>query len=158
MAESERRGADSTTGAPRRHGLRRLASGGLVVLMLLGTALTLQRPYLFAPVYRGGEATVGYDAVIRRDRWGVPDVTGGTSADVAYGIGYAHAEDDFATLESIYIAVRGRAGEVLGVEGAKTDYVRKLLGVEDLVRRRYARDVSPEARAVGEAYAAGLNR
>lgn len=145
-------------GRPRRRGLRRVTVGLLVAILLLGGVLILQRPFLFTPAFRGGEAAPVYDAVIRRDRWGVPHIVGRTSADVAYGIGYAHAEDDFDTLQRIYAAVRGRAGELSGAEGAKSDYVRALLSVDDLVRRRYERDVSPEAKLVGAAYARGLNR
>lgn len=136
----------------------RVAAATAAGAAVLASVLVLQRPFLFSGAYDGREPVRAYDAVIRRDRWGVPHIVGSTSADVAYGVGYAHSEDDFATLQKIYAAVRGRAGELTGAEGAKSDYVRALLGIDDLVAHRYERDVSSEAKLVGQAYADGLNR
>lgn len=128
----------------------------IIIIGLIG--IIAQRPFLLTPAYKGDGAPPPYDAVISRDRFGVPHIAGTGSNDVAFGIGFAHAEDDFATLQKIYLAVRGRSGEVNGTDGAKTDYVRAVLGIEDLVKRRYDLDVSPEAKRVSEAYAEGLNR
>ena len=36
---------------------------------------------------------------VRRDEWGVPHILGRTDADAASGLAYAHAEDDFATIQ-----------------------------------------------------------
>ena len=69
-----------------------------------------------------------YDTVIARDRWGVPHIFGRTDPDVAYGIAYAHAEDDFATLQDVLAMTRGRLGAISGADGAATDYVMHLLG------------------------------
>lgn len=96
------------------------------------------------------------DVKIARDRWGVPHIFGRTDADVAYGVAYAHAEDDFATMQSIVAMTRGRAGAISGREGAQADYVAALLDVERTVARDYAA-MPADVRAVYEAYAAGLN-
>ena len=48
-----------------------------------------------------------YDVRIRRDSWGVPHVLGKTDADVAFGLGFAHSEDDFATIQQVALASRG---------------------------------------------------
>ena len=97
-----------------------------------------------------------YDTVIARDHWGVPHVFGRTDPDVAYGIGYAHAEDDFSTLQEVLAMTRGRLGALTGGEGAKTDYVVHLLGARATVDRDY--DQQPaDVRALLDAYASGLN-
>ena len=44
---------------------------------------------------------------IVRDKWGVPHIYGNTDEDVAYGLAYAHAEDDFDTIFEILLASRG---------------------------------------------------
>ena len=80
-----------------------------------------------------------YDTVIARDTWGVPHIFGRTDPDVAYGIGYAHAEDDFATLQEVLAMTRGRLGAMTGAAGAKTDYVVHLLGARATVDRDYDR-------------------
>ncbi len=44
------------------------------------------------------DAASRYDVTIMRDSYGVPHITGATSADVAFGLGYAVGEDDFANI------------------------------------------------------------
>ncbi|TKD52307.1 acylase [Sphingomonas baiyangensis] len=97
-----------------------------------------------------------YDVAIARDRFGVPHIFGTTDADVAHGIGYAHAEDDFATLQEVLAMTRGRLGAITGETGAATDYVLHLLGARDTVARDYASQPA-DVRALLDGYAAGLN-
>jgi acyl-homoserine-lactone acylase len=97
-----------------------------------------------------------YDSVIARDRFGVPHVFGRTDADAAYGIGYAHAEDDFATLQDVMAMTRGRMGAIAGSDGAKTDYVVHLLGARETVARDYDRQPA-DVRQLLDGYASGLN-
>ncbi len=97
-----------------------------------------------------------YDVEIVRDEFGVPHINGKTDADVAYGLAYAHSEDDFAQIEDVIAMTRSRYGALAGTEGAQVDYVQHLLGARDTAIRDYAK-LSPEVRAVMEGYAAGLN-
>ena len=48
-----------------------------------------------------------YNVTILRDTWGVPHVFGTTDADAAYGLAWAHAEDDFRTIQISLLASRG---------------------------------------------------
>jgi acyl-homoserine-lactone acylase len=98
-----------------------------------------------------------YDATISRDAWGVPLIEGATDADVAHGLAWAHAEDDFGTLQEVLLSTRARSAVALGADGAKVDYVAHLLDVRDTVDRDYAR-LPADVRALLDAYAAGLNR
>ena len=104
------------------------------------------------------QETAPRDVLVRRDRWGVPHVRGATDADAAYGLAWAHAEDDFPTIQEVMAATRGRSGELTGRRGAAQDYAYHLLRVREGVEARDATDLSPSTRAVVEAYAAGLNR
>lgn len=97
-----------------------------------------------------------YDARVVRDEFGVPHIFGKTDADASYGLAYAHSEDDFSTIEEVLAMTRGRAGAMIGADGAKIDYVFHLLRVHDTASREYPK-MPADVRAVLEGYAAGLN-
>lgn len=98
-----------------------------------------------------------YDVQIVRDKFGVPHINGVTDADAAYGLSYAHSEDDFSTLQEVVAMTRGRAGAMLGKDGAGIDYVAHLLGVQQTLDSKYA-TIPADVRSVLDAYAAGLNQ
>jgi len=98
-----------------------------------------------------------YDVRILRDDFGVPHVFGVTDADAAFGLAWAHAEDDFATIQATVLATRGELASERGPDGAPNDYLVRLLRVWDHVAAGYP-DLRPETRALCEAYAEGLNR
>ena len=104
------------------------------------------------------QAGAGHHVRILRDSWGVPHVFGRTDAEVAFGLAYAHAEDDFATVQGALLAARGRLASVYGRSAAPNDYMVRLMRVWDTVDAGYERDLRPETRALCEAYAEGLNR
>jgi len=109
------------------------------------------------PSPRLAAAALRHDVRILRDSWGVPHVFGKTDADAAYGLAWAHAEDDFPTIQGALLAARGRLASVFGPPAAPNDYMVALLRVWDVVEARYEKDLSPEARAICEAYADGIN-
>ncbi len=98
-----------------------------------------------------------YNAEILRDSWGVPHIYGQTDADAAYGLAYAHAEDDFLTIQQALAAARGKLGYIYGIDAAPNDYMVHLLRIWETVDAHYANSISPEEKAIAEAYAAGLN-
>jgi penicillin amidase/acyl-homoserine-lactone acylase len=99
-----------------------------------------------------------YDVQILRDSWGVPHIFGARDADVAFGLAWAHAEDDFATIQESLLISRGSLAAVRGRDAARYDFLSRWLRVQDVAREAWERDLSPEARAVAEAYADGINR
>ena len=98
-----------------------------------------------------------YDVRILRDEWGVPHIFGKTDAEVAYGLAYAHAEDDFATMQGVLLASRGKLASVFGKDAAPNDYMVQLLRIGEVVETGYPK-LSADTRALCEAYAAGMNR
>ncbi len=94
---------------------------------------------------------------IVRDKWGVPHIFGNTDADVAYGLAYAHAEDDFETIQTSFLAGKAMLGRLKGKDGAAIDYVVHLLRIPELVDAKYETDISPEYKKVLEGYCAGFN-
>lgn len=99
-----------------------------------------------------------YDVKILRDSWGVPHIFGKTDADTAFGLAWAHAEDDFRTIQLSLLMSRGRMAAVEGRDGAKFDFLAGWLRVQETARARGDESLSPEARAVADAYAEGINR
>ena len=143
--------------------LRIVKTGGLGIV---GVALTVLAVILIrgaieapgridpAPLI---ERAADYDVLIRRDEWGVPHILGTTDADAAFGVGFAHAEDDYATIEEVAIATRGKLASVKGEKAAVSDYLVHLMRVWATVDARYENDLSAEVRRVIEAYADGVN-
>ena len=70
-----------------------------------------------------------YDVTIYRDTWGVPHIFGNKDEDTAYGLGYAHAEDDFKTIQDVLIAARGNLAKYYGKSAAPNDYMVQLLSL-----------------------------
>ena len=134
--------------------LRGIGLGLLIVVALVLIAGLVWEPLVARP--GTAPAPHRYDARIVRDEFGVPHIFGVTDADTAYGLAYAHAEDDFPTLEQVVAMTRGRTGALLGQDGAKIDYVQHLLGARETAQREYPK-MPADVRAMLDAYATGLN-
>jgi penicillin amidase/acyl-homoserine-lactone acylase len=106
------------------------------------------------PLLKLGEQ---YDVRIIRDEFGVPHIYGTRDADTAFGLAYAQAEDDFATLQEVILATRGQLAAVRGADAAKTDYLIRLMGVWEAVEAGYDTKLSQAARDIAQAYADGIN-
>ncbi len=133
---------------------RKFAIGLGVLVILVAIALAIWEPLLAERAAPPPEHR--YDSVIARDRFGVPHIFGKTDADVAYGIAYAHSEDDFSTLQEALAMTRGRLGAMIGSDGAKVDYAAHLLGARATVARGYAAQPA-DVRALLDGYASGMN-
>ena len=97
-----------------------------------------------------------YDVQIIRDEWGIPHILGKTDADTAHGLAYAHAEDDFATIQDVFLAVRGKLASEAGLAMAPNDYYVRLIRLWDGLDEKYA-TLDPKFRAICQAYTDGLN-
>ncbi|GAA4847938.1 penicillin acylase family protein [Algivirga pacifica] len=102
------------------------------------------------------EKAHAYNVDVIRDEWGIPHIFGKKDKDTAFGLGYAHAEDDFATIQDVMLATRGKLAAEKGPKAAKTDYLIQWMGIWEAVAQGY--DTLPEhTKAIAEAYADGLN-
>lgn len=123
-------------------------------LMFLVTACSRPNPLDKAALLVAAQAR---DARVIRDEWGVPHIFGATDADTAFGLAYAHCEDDFPTFQEIMLAVRGELASVRGKEAAPLDYMGALVRGRAFVEEKYQQDLRPETRELCEAYAEGIN-
>ena len=137
---------------------RILVRGGWAVAALLAAiamGLAVWEPLVARPANAPRPRT--YNTRIVRDLYGVPHIFGISDADVAYGIAYAHAEDDFATLQQVVAMTRGRFGAMVGADGAGVDFALHFTGARETVARDYDKQPA-DVRALLDGYAAGLNR
>ena len=99
-----------------------------------------------------------YDVTIHRDSWGVPHIYGQSDKDAAFGLAYAHCEDDYKTIEEVVLALRGEFASVKGYKYAPIDYLVGLLKIWETVNEKYDNEISDELKIVCNAYADGVNR
>jgi acyl-homoserine-lactone acylase len=93
---------------------------------------------------------------IARDSFGVPHIFAPTDAEVAYGLAWAHAEDDFTTLQLMILSGKGKMASALGKKGAQADYVVNLLRCRQLVEDQW-NTLSPDFIKLVDGYVQGLN-
>jgi penicillin G amidase len=127
----------------------------LLVLAAVAGALALRGSL---PQLDGRSAAPGLSAAasIERDARGSATITGATAADVAYVLGFAHAQDRWFQMDLLRRASAGELSALLG--SAMLDFDRDLRAhrFRAVARASLAR-ATPEQRAVLEAYAAGAN-
>mgnify|MGYP001370211688 FL=1 len=92
-----------------------------------------------------------------RDEFGVPHIFAKTDAEVAYGLAWAHAEDDFETIQIGYLAGNNLLSKHLGNIGLGADFISQFIDSEDLFDSKYNSDISSEYKNIVKAYALGLN-
>jgi acyl-homoserine-lactone acylase len=93
---------------------------------------------------------------IARDSFGVPHIFAPTDPETAFGLAWAHAEDDFSTLQLVVLSGKAKLGTAIGKKGAEADYVVKLLRCRELVDDQW-NTLSPDFIALIKGYVAGLN-
>jgi acyl-homoserine-lactone acylase len=138
----------------------KIGGGTLLVIVLLGLGAVIGLDRLHQPPPPDRPALIAraaqYHALIQRDHYGVPHISGPTDPDVAFGLGFAHSEDDFATLQVATLTSRGQLAGVQGAKGAITDFLVRLLKVHETVASQYE-SLPADDRAVMQAYADGIN-
>ncbi len=103
------------------------------------------------------EMAQSYDVEIIRDNWGVPHIYGKTNPDTAFGLGYAHGEDDFETIQLTIAATRGVLARRQGKGAAVSDYIVSFLGVWQTIKTDYQSRIPQDIKDISKAYADGLN-
>ena len=65
---------------------------------------------------------------IVRDKYGIPHIFAKTDAELAYGLAWANAEDDFSTIQEAYLAGNGMLSKHIGLKGAPADFITQFIG------------------------------
>lgn len=141
--------------------LRRLLGGllGLLLLAVVALAVYLGRA---SPTHQGSLVAEGLGGPVRveRDAHGIPHVQAGSISDLAYAMGFSHAQDRGWQLELQRRVGQGRLAEALGAPALETDRFLRALGVHRAAAAQWAwvqQHGNPEARDALRAYARGVN-
>ena len=93
---------------------------------------------------------------IVRDEYGIPHIYAQTDAEVAYGLAWANAEDDFTTIQEAYLAGNAMLSNYIGLKGAAADFITQFIGSKNLIEEKIG-TISKDYMEVVEGYSQGLN-
>jgi penicillin amidase len=131
------------------------ALAGLVLLALLGGWLYLRASL---PQLDGEQRAAALQAIVlvERDADGVPAISGANRLDVAWAIGFVHAQERFFQMDLLRRTAAGELAELFGPRAVPLDKERR----RHRFRARAARvlaTLAPDERAYIERYTAGVN-
>ncbi|HEY1505289.1 MAG TPA: penicillin acylase family protein, partial [Stellaceae bacterium] len=136
--------------------------GRILLTLLVLTAVAVAGGYLWLrsslPRTGGTIVVQGVNAAvtIARDVHGIPTIKAKSDADAAFGLGYVEAQDRLFQMDLMRRAGAGRLSEWFGPAALDTDKSMRTLGLYHAAEAQYPL-LSPELRAVFDAYAAGVN-
>ena len=94
---------------------------------------------------------------IIRDKYGVPHIYSNTDKELAYGLAWAHSEDDFKTIQEAYLAGNALLSKHIGLRGAPVDFLTQLIQSEEVIDSLFE-TIDKKFIEVAEGYAQGINR
>jgi penicillin amidase len=134
----------------------------ILLTVLLLAAVVIAGGYLWLrsslPQIDGTIALPGVKGAvtITRDAHGVPTIKAASDADAAFGLGYVAAQDRLFQMDLMRHYGAGRLSEWFGAAALDADKSMRTLGLYRAAEAQYPL-LSPELRAVFDAYAAGVN-
>jgi penicillin amidase len=155
----------SAVSAPSARGWRRLgrwAGRGLAALLVLVVAVLLAVWLLLRaslPALDGrieAQGAVGAPVRIERDARGSVTVRGRDLADVAFGLGLAHAQDRYFQMDVARRVAAGELAELFGAAALAHDRRARVFGFRGVAREVVA-GLAEDRRRLLETYARGVN-
>ena len=119
----------------------------LISMFSLSWTLNAQNPQI--PVIHQDKISIA------RDSFGVPHIFAPTDPEVAYGLAWAHCEDDFKTIQTLILTGKGRLSTYLGQKGAPIDFVFGLLNTRAVVDAQF-KSMDPKFIQLVQGYLMGL--
>ena len=132
---------------------------GLALLVAGIVGWYFLRPLLRPALAEPDQTTLEHvrNVSVLRDAYGVPHIYGKRDADAAFGLAYAHAQDDWRTIQPVLAASTGRlATQFLSMAAIGNDFYYNFVQVPEQVNAHYDR-LEPATRAILEGYARGIN-
>jgi len=130
-----------------------------VVLLLAGGGAWLRGRFLASLPQTTGQrrvAGLAQPVTIERDAWGVPTIRAAGRTEVAFGLGFVHAQERFFQMDLERRLAAGELAELLGPHALEFDREFRLHRFRAVARQVVARADAGE-RAFLDAYTAGVN-
>ena len=99
---------------------------------------------------------VEHQIKIFRDSTAVPYIIAKDDKDVAFALGYVHAQDRLFMMDMVRRAGEGRLSEILGSKALPFDEMFRTVGIEKIAENIY-KQLSPESKLLLESYSEGVN-
>jgi penicillin amidase len=128
----------------------------VVLLVVIGGGFLVLRTSL--PMTAGQITVAGLhgNVTIARDADGIPTITAQDDDDLAFGLGFAHAQDRLFQMELQRRYGAGRLAELFGAAAVPLDTQMRVLGLYRAADAAFAK-LSPQVQHGIEAYSAGVN-
>lgn len=112
---------------------------------------------LFFTSYSFSQTTINPASIdIVRDSFGVPHIFAKTDAEVAYGLAWAQAEDDFKSMQEVILPAKNLMARVQGKSGAAGDYAFALFRCREIAEEKW-NTLTPAFLKLIDGYVQGLN-
>lgn len=127
----------------------------VVAGLAIGVTSVIRKPM---PDTEGVVQLTGLDGAvtIRRDRFGVPNITADTKEDLFFAEGFVHAQDRFHEMDVRRHVAAGELTDLIGHRGAGVDHLIRALRLRSQAQRDQE-DLPAATRRVLDAYALGVN-
>jgi penicillin G amidase len=132
--------------------------GGVLVLLLVASTTVYFFLRASLPL-DSGELTVtgvGAEVSIVRDERGIPTIAGESLEDVAFGLGFVHAQERFFQMDLIRRQTAGELAALVGPRGLPSDRVQRPKRYRAVAERALA-ELPARHRLLLERYADGVN-
>lgn len=97
------------------------------------------------------------EVLIHRDHWGIPHIFGNSMRAVAFGSGYAQAEDHLDAMLRLFLKARGELSRLEGERALAQDLMQRVLLTAEIVDRTWE-SVPRASKEFYQAFADGINR
>ena len=141
--------------------LKRITLGAVVLVLVIVVAGAGTLTWLTVRAHAPATGTIQApgltaEVVVRRDANGIAHLTASTPADLFFAQGWVHASERMWQMEVWRHISAGRLAEMFGESQLDADRFIRTLGWRQAAERDLA-ELDPDARAVVEAYATGVN-
>ncbi|GAB4183233.1 MAG: acylase [Thermoflexibacter sp.] len=113
--------------------------------------------FLISPFYSFSQSINPDQITIARDKWGVPHIFAKTDEEVAYGLAWATAEDDFQNIQFNLLSGKSMLVQAYGKKAAVLDVLNFIIASKEVVDTLYDQSFSPKFKKIISAYVAAIN-
>lgn len=131
----------------------------ILIIILIGGAIFYRMLRASLPDYNGTvhSEKIKEDISVYRDSMGVPYIIANNDEDVAYALGYVHAQERLFTMDLARRAGEGKLSEILGKKTIPFDAMFLTVGIEKTAEK-IIKQMSPDEINILQAYSNGVNK